>query len=58
MIHYPIPPHQQKCYHHWDRLILPITETIHREELSLPCNQLLSDEEVTYIIDAVNSFSL
>ena len=58
MIHYPIPPHQQKCYHHWDKLILPITETIHREELSLPCNQLLSDEEVTYIIDAVNSFSL
>ena len=37
MIHYPIPPHQQDCYPEWHTLSLPITERIHREELSIPC---------------------
>ena len=55
VIHYPIPPHRQKCYASSPLLVipeggLPITERIHREELSLPCNQVLTDEEVSYII--------
>ena len=61
VIHYPIPPHMQKCYASSDALVinsagLPITERIHREELSLPCNPALTDEEVDYIIEAINSF--
>ncbi len=66
LIHYPIPPHKQGCYsssrlanHSSSSLIysdLPITERIHREELSLPCNQVLTPEEVDAIIAAVNSF--
>ena len=35
-IHYPIPPHKQKCYDHWNHLLLPITEQIHNAELSIP----------------------
>ena len=55
VIHYPIPPHKQKCYASSPLLVipeggLPITERIHREELSIPCNQVLTDEEVSYII--------
>lgn len=56
LIHYPIPPHRQQALHEYSRLALPITEQIHREELSLPCNQAMSDDEVTRVIEAVNSF--
>ncbi|MCI7579122.1 MAG: DegT/DnrJ/EryC1/StrS family aminotransferase, partial [Prevotella sp.] len=35
---------------------LPITERIHREVLSLPCNPALTDEEVDYIISKLNDF--
>lgn len=56
MIHYPIPPHQQDCYPEWHTLSLPITERIHREELSIPCNQTMTDEEVHYVVEAINRF--
>ena len=69
-IHYPIPPHRQRCYakgaqnrlselselSEWSSLSLPITEQIHAQELSIPCNQALTDDEVTCIIDLLNSF--
>ena len=55
-IHYPIPPHKQKCYSEWHNLCYPITERIHREELSIPCNQAMTDEEVQYVINTINSF--
>ena len=58
MIHYPIAPHQQTCYSdvEWYGKSYPITEKIHREELSLPLNQALKQEEIDYIIDIVNKF--
>jgi dTDP-4-amino-4,6-dideoxygalactose transaminase len=56
MIHYPIPPHKQACYKEWNDLSLPITEKIHREELSIPCNQCMTDEEVEKVIDAMNVY--
>lgn len=56
-IHYPIPPHKQKCYREWNNLSLPITEQIHREELSLPMSPCLSREEVSYIVEKLNQFS-
>ena len=69
-IHYPIPPHRQRCYakgaqnrlselsewSEWSSLSLPITEQIHAQELSIPCNQALTDDDVTKIIDLLNSF--
>lgn len=58
VIHYPIPPHRQQCYS--QRLNygmpLPVTERIHREELSIPCNQVLTDDEVTAIVNLLNGF--
>lgn len=56
MIHYPIPPHRQQCYADMGLLPLPITERIHREELSLPLNPTLQQEEIELIIEAANSF--
>jgi dTDP-4-amino-4,6-dideoxygalactose transaminase len=37
---------------------LPVTEQIHAQELSLPCHQAMTEEEVAAVIAAVNSFSL
>ena len=56
MIHYPIPPHRQQCYADMATLSLPITERIHHEELSLPLNPTLRQEEIERIIEAANSF--
>ncbi len=58
IIHYPIPPHSQECYHDTlGHLRLPITERIHTEELSIPLNQTLTDNEADRIIDLLNGFN-
>lgn len=56
LIHYPIPPHQQGAFPELHHLQLPITEQLHREVLSLPMSPLLTNEEVTYIIQTLNAF--
>lgn len=56
IIHYPIPPHKQRCYKEWNPLSLPITEQIHREELSIPLHPALKAEEVEQIINTLNLF--
>ncbi|MBS5527491.1 MAG: DegT/DnrJ/EryC1/StrS family aminotransferase [Prevotella sp.] len=58
VIHYPIPPHKQECYRQLEHLDLPITEKIHREELSIPCNQVLTEDEVMKITDVLNGFEM
>ncbi len=56
-IHYPIPPHKQQAYKEWNERSLPITERIHREELSLPISQVLTDEERERIVELINNFT-
>lgn len=57
MIHYPVPPHRQACYSgQWGTLSLPVTETIHREELSIPCHQAMTDAETEKITNLLNSY--
>jgi dTDP-4-amino-4,6-dideoxygalactose transaminase len=56
IIHYPIPPHRQECYKEWNELSFPITEQIHREELSLPMSPVLTEEEVNTVIRVLNEF--
>ncbi len=53
-IHYPIPPHKQRCYSEWSTLSLPITEYIHAHELSLPLNQAMTDAQVEHVVSAIN----
>lgn len=58
-IHYPIPPHRQGALlTEYGSLSLPITECLHREELSLPISPLLTAQEVNRIIDVINHFSI
>ncbi len=55
-IHYPVPPHKQRCYASWHGLLLPITERIAAQELSLPCNPAMTNEEANQVADLLNSF--
>jgi len=56
VIHYPIPPHRQQCYHEWSHLSLPVTEQIHAQELSLPCHQAMTQEEADHVVSLLNRF--
>jgi dTDP-4-amino-4,6-dideoxygalactose transaminase len=56
MIHYPLPPHKQEAYREYNNLSFPITEQIHNEVLSLPISPVLTDEEVSTIVNALNNF--
>ena len=56
MIHYPIPPHQQQAYSHWLAQVYPLTESIHRQVLSLPISPVMSEADVQHVITACNSF--
>jgi len=56
LIHYPIPPHKQKCYAEYSHMSFPITERIHAQELSLPMSPTLKEEEITKIIDVINKW--
>ena len=55
LIHYPIPPHLQGCYKEYNNLSLPVTERLAKEELSLPLNPTMTDEEVMYVVETLNS---
>lgn len=57
MIHYPLPPHKQDCYKEWNNLSLPVTERIHREELSIPCNPYMTNEDVETVVLALNEYA-
>lgn len=56
--HYPIPMHLQDCYA--DLGIregeLPIAEEISATELSIPMYYGMTEEEIDYVIDAINAF--
>lgn len=56
-IHYPIAPHQQVAYSEWRDMQLPVTERIAATELSVPCNQTMTDDEVSEVIQALNAWS-
>ena len=54
LIHYPIPPHKQKCYADWNGWSFPVSERIHREELSLPFSPALTMDEIRTVVDLLN----
>lgn len=55
-IHYPIPPHKQRAYIEYKEKNFPNTEWIYNTELSLPCNSLLTENELKYIIQIINNW--
>ncbi|MDI1306107.1 MAG: DegT/DnrJ/EryC1/StrS family aminotransferase, partial [bacterium] len=56
VIHYPIPPHNQKALSLWNHLSLPITQKIHDEVLSLPISPVLTMDEVSFIVGILNKY--
>ena len=56
--HYPIPMHLQECYMDlgFKKGDYPIAEEISATELSLPMYYGMTEEEIQYVIDALNSF--
>lgn len=56
--HYPIPMHLQLCYQDLglSRGSLPIAERISAEELSIPMYYGMTPDQVSWVIEAVNSF--
>ncbi|PKA83620.1 dTDP-4-amino-4,6-dideoxygalactose transaminase [Ulvibacter sp. MAR_2010_11] len=56
LIHYPIPPHKQEALQEFSHLSFPVAEKIHREVLSIPMSPLLTEEEVSTVISALNSY--
>lgn len=57
MIHYPIAPHQQQAYAHWNTQSYPITEAIHQQVLSLPISPVMNDDQVQQVIATCNDFT-
>lgn len=56
LIHYPIPPHQQKAYREWAGHKYLVTESLHQKVLSLPISPIMTDEQVEKIIAVSNQF--
>ena len=58
LIHYPVAPHLSGAYadDYKDPPKLPITEVLAETVLSLPMGPHLSNEQVSYVIEAVRSF--
>jgi dTDP-4-amino-4,6-dideoxygalactose transaminase len=58
VIHYPIPPHKQKCYTEWNDLSFPITELIHDEEISLPMSPVIREDEYKRVVELINNWRI
>jgi len=56
IIHYPTAPHKQLAYSEWGEESYPISERIHEEVLSLPISPVMTEEEVRYVVEAVNQY--
>ena len=56
LIHYPVPPHKQKAYAEYVKLSFPVTEKIHREVLSLPISQVMTQDEAAQVVRVINNY--
>ena len=58
LIHYPIPPHLQKCYAHmgWKRGQFPVAEELAETVLSLPLYPGLTDEQQDYVVSVIKEY--
>ena len=58
IIHYPIPPHLAEAYAYlgFKEGDFPMTERLAKEVVSIPMYNGMTEEEHTYVIDALNAF--
>ena len=56
LIHYPIPPSHQVAYKDYLRVNTPITNSIHKNILSIPISLIIEKSDVNKIIKLINRF--
>ncbi|MBU2939660.1 DegT/DnrJ/EryC1/StrS family aminotransferase [Lacinutrix sp. C3R15] len=56
LIHYPVAPHKQEALKDFKSLKLPITELIHKNIVSLPISPVITTQEITQIIQIINTY--
>jgi len=56
VIHYPIPPHKQEALKEYSSLRLPVTDSIHKEVLSLPISPIQTIVNTQKIVSILNQF--
>ena len=56
LCHYPLPPHMQNSLKKFFKKKYPISEKIHKTELSLPISFSHSEKEIKYICKMINIF--
>ena len=58
LVHYPIPPYVADCYSAWGYAWsdFPNADRFARQEVSLPIYAGMPEEEVYYVIDAINQY--
>ncbi|MGH6693485.1 MAG: DegT/DnrJ/EryC1/StrS family aminotransferase [Gammaproteobacteria bacterium] len=58
LIHYPVPPHRQPAYEDLGLRagMLPVSEALHREVLSLPMGPHIPEEQVRHVAGAVAEY--
>lgn len=55
-VHYPLPAHMQEAYPHLKSLVLPVTERLSHEVLSVPGGVSLMEEDMGRIVEVLNGF--
>ncbi len=56
LIHYPTAIHKQEAYKELNNEVYPLAEKYAKEVVSLPMYYGLTEEEVSYVIDAINNY--
>ena len=58
LIHYPISTHKQVAFKSWNKINLPITESLQNEVLSLPISPVLKKNDAKRIAEYINQFKI
>ena len=56
LIHYPIPPHQQKALRELADLRFGVSQTLHQQVISLPMSPVMTQAQIKKVINAVNAY--
>jgi len=56
LIHYPIPPHQQKALQELEGLHFGVSQTLHQQVISLPMSPVMTQAQIKKVINAVNAY--
>jgi dTDP-4-amino-4,6-dideoxygalactose transaminase len=58
VIHYPIPPHRQRCYAEYFSESFPIADLLAQDVMSLPMSPDMSGDQIEYVCQKIRDFKL